>query len=232
MNRTDRLYAIREELRRTGQAGRTAEQLARTFEISVRTIKRDITTLQHSGFPVWARPGPGGGYVVDPKATLPPVNFTAAEILGLAAAVASHRGHPFQQHAQAVLSKVLGVADRPTRERANALAGRVWTNDSSRDASGSRVTRAIERGLKEQRVLVLNYQDQGGRRSVRRVDPVLIAQTEGHWYLVAHCRTRDAIRWFRFDRIETARMTTVAAAQVPVESVGSPPATARALAED
>lgn len=231
MNRIDRLYAVREELRRAGPAGRTAEQLAQTFEISVRTIKRDIAALQHSGFPMWARPGPGGGYAVDPQATLPPVNFSEAEILGLAAAVASHRGQPFQQHAQAVLSKVLAVADRPTRERANALAGRVWTNPLPDDADASRVTRAIERSLQEHRVLVLHYQDQAGRRSVRRVDPVLIAQTDGHWYLVAHCHTKEAIRWFRFDRIETARITTTQAARIPVESVGSPPATARSLAE-
>lgn len=64
MNRTDRLYALREELRRAGSVGRTADRLAETFEVSVRTVKRDISTLQHGGFPVWAQPGPGGGYAV------------------------------------------------------------------------------------------------------------------------------------------------------------------------
>ena len=65
MNRTDRLYAIREDLRRSGPRGRTAEQLATAFEISVRTVKRDISALQQGGFPVWARTGRIGGYVVD-----------------------------------------------------------------------------------------------------------------------------------------------------------------------
>lgn len=230
MNRTDRLYALREELRRAGSAGRTAEQLARRFEVSVRTIKRDITTLQHGGFPLWARPGPGGGYVVDPQATLPPVNFTEAEILGLAAAVASHRGQPFEQHARAVLTKVLNVADGPTRARADALTDRVWTNPAGTTAD-TRVTRAIERALLERRVLSLRYQDHSGASTRRRVDPVLVARTEGHWYLVAHCRTREAIRWFRLDRIASAHPTAQRAALLPVESVGAPPATARALTD-
>src|SRR5690606_8617698 len=57
VNRTDRLFAIREELRGAGPAGRTAERLAEVFEVSVRTIKRDVAALQQAGFPVWARPG-------------------------------------------------------------------------------------------------------------------------------------------------------------------------------
>lgn len=52
MNRTDRLYAIVEELRSAGAPGRTAERLARRFEVSTRTIKRDVSSLQQAGVPV------------------------------------------------------------------------------------------------------------------------------------------------------------------------------------
>ncbi|WP_245819526.1 HTH domain-containing protein [Rhodococcoides yunnanense] len=57
VNRSDRLYSVREELRRAGRSGRTAERLAEVFEVSVRTIKRDISALQQAGFPIWAQPG-------------------------------------------------------------------------------------------------------------------------------------------------------------------------------
>ena len=231
MNRSDRLYALREELRRAGSAGRTAERLAETFEVSVRTVKRDISTLQQGGFPVWARPGPGGGYAVDASATLPPVNFTDAEVSGLAAAVAAHRGQPFDGHARAALAKVLSVMDARTRERSRRLGGRIWI-DRTDGPSGTRTRRAVEQALHEQRVLSLRYRDERGRETSRRVDPVLLAHTSGEWYLVARCRTRDAIRWFRFDRIIAARPTAEAAAEIPVESVGEPPPTAAAVAED
>ncbi|MDE3720174.1 WYL domain-containing protein [Nocardiopsis sp. N85] len=230
MNRTDRLYALREELRRAGPAGRTAERLSEIFEVSVRTIKRDISALQHGGFPVWARPGPGGGYMVDAAATLPPVNFTDAEVSGLAAAVAAHRGQPFDSHARAALVKALSVMDADARERATALNDRVWIDRT--DTHGDARTRhTIEQAFHERRVLVVHYRDRHDRRTVRRIDPVLLARTQGHWYLVGHCRTREAIRWLRLDRVTAAHLTTEPALDIPVEAVGAPPATAKAVTE-
>ena len=230
VNRTDRLYALREELRRAGTAGRTAERLAEVFGVSVRTIKRDISTLQSGGFPVWARPGPGGGYVVDKAATLPPVNFTDAEISGLAAAVAAHRGQPFDGYARAALVKTLSVMDAQARERATALNDRVWIDHT--DSPGDARTRhTIERALHEQRVLALHYRDRHDQQTARQIDPVLLARTQGQWYLVGNCRTRKAIRWFRLDRVISAHLTTEPSLSVPVEAVGIPPVTAEAIAD-
>lgn len=230
MSRTDRLYALREELRRAGPGGRTAERLAAAFEVSVRTIKRDISTLQHGGFPVRARPGPGGGYVVDAAGTLPPVNFTDAEVSGLAAAVAAHRGQPFDGHARAALAKVLDVMEPGARERAAALSARLWI-DHVDTPPAARIRRAVEQALHERRVLSLRYRDRHGEVSSRRVDPILFAHTGGGWYVVANCRDRDGIRWFRLDRIQAAHITVDPAAEVPVEAVGAPPWTARAVAD-
>lgn len=64
MNRTDRLYALTEELRRVAPRARTARQLADRFEVSVRTIERDLSALQQSGVPIWASTGPSGYSVV------------------------------------------------------------------------------------------------------------------------------------------------------------------------
>jgi predicted DNA-binding transcriptional regulator YafY len=61
VNRTDRLYALVEELRAIAPRARTAHQLANHFEVSVRTVERDISALQASGVPIWATPGPGAG---------------------------------------------------------------------------------------------------------------------------------------------------------------------------
>ena len=230
MNRTDRLYALREELRRADSAGRTAEDLAELFGVSTRTVKRDISTLQHGGFPVWARPGPGGGYAVDRAATLPPVNFTAAEVAGLAAAVSASRGQPFNDHARAALVKALSVMDAPARERATRLSERVWI-DHTEPPGDVRIRQAIEGALREQRVLIVNYCDRHDRPTERRVDPVALAGTAGRWYLVGNCRTRKAIRWFRLDRMTSARLTTEPSMAISVEDIGTPPATAQAITD-
>ena len=231
MNRTDRLYALREELQRAGSVGRTADRLAEMFEVSVRTIKRDISTLQHGGFPVWAQPGPGGGYAVDAAATLPPVNFTSAESSGLAAAVAAHRGQPFDGHARAALAKVLSVMDTAAQERSKELGGRIWIDHTDTQAD-AQIRRAVEQAFHERRVLSMRYRDDQGQETSRRVDPVLLAHTRGRWYLVAHCHTRDAIRWFRLERITAAHPTAEPAAEIPVERIGTPPPTAKAIMAD
>jgi predicted DNA-binding transcriptional regulator YafY len=91
MNRTDRLHALGEELRRAGPRGRTASQLATWLEVSTRTVKRDAAALQQAGLPVWAQAGPGGGYVLDAVATLPLVNLTPAQAVAVAVALAAQR---------------------------------------------------------------------------------------------------------------------------------------------
>lgn len=229
MNRTDRLYAIREDLRRAGPRGRTAEQLATAFEISVRTVKRDISALQQGGFPVWERTGRIGGYVVDSAATLSPVNFTAAEASALAAAIAAHRGQPFDRQARAALVKVLAVMDPQARRHADDLTERIWIDQSTTEAADPRRRTAIEHALQEREVLSLHYRDRHGAPTTRRVDPQLLAFTAGHWFLVARCHRREAVRWFRLDRIERASLTTQPAIDIPVEELGTPPSTAASV---
>ena len=68
MNRTDRLYALVEELRAVSPRPRSARWLAARFEVSSRTVERDIAALQEAGVPIWAEPGRTGGYVGRPDA--------------------------------------------------------------------------------------------------------------------------------------------------------------------
>ena len=65
MNRTDRLYALVEELRAVAPRPRSARQLAERYEVSARTIERDILALQESGVPIYAEAGRRGGYMID-----------------------------------------------------------------------------------------------------------------------------------------------------------------------
>jgi len=70
MNRTDRLYALVEELRARAPRTVRAVALATHFEVSTRTIERDLLALQEAGVPIWAQPGPGGGYGITVETTL------------------------------------------------------------------------------------------------------------------------------------------------------------------
>ena len=225
MNRTDRLHALSEELRRAGRRGCTAARLAAWLEVSERTIKRDVSALQQAGLPVWARSGPGGGYVLDAAATLPPVTLTPEQAAAIAVALATQPDGPYAVDGRTALEKILDVLDPGGRERAEQLAERVWVR--SRSAAGTPgVHRAVEQAFSQRRVLVIGYRDGAGRVTRRRVEPQLLARTGDRWYLLAWCLERSAARWFRCDRIDSADLTPDPAAVRDPALFGTPPADA------
>ncbi len=125
VNRTDRLYALVEDLRASAPRPRSARQLAARYEVSPRTIERDILALQESGVPVYTEPGRRGGYAIDRTMTLPPVNFTAAEMVAIAVALARDGRTPFAAATRSALRKVLAVAPADQTARAAQLIDRV-----------------------------------------------------------------------------------------------------------
>ncbi len=222
MNRTDRLHALSEELRRAGPRGRTAARLAAWLEVSERTVKRDVSALQQAGLPVWARSGPGGGYVLDAAATLPPVTLTPEQAAAIAVALATQPDGPYAVDGRVALEKILDVLDPQGRERAEQLAERVWVR--TRASSGTPgVHRAVEQALSQRRVLVLGYRDGAGRVTRRRVEPQMLARTGDRWYLLAWCLERAAARWFRCDRIDSAALTPDRAADRDPALFGTAP---------
>lgn len=225
MNRTDRLHALTEALRRAGPRGRTAEQLAEQFEVSTRTVKRDLAALADAGLPVWGRTGPGGGYGLSERASLPPVNLTAGQALALTAAVAATSGAPYADAARAATRKVLDVLDPGTRRRAEALGARVWVDVGQ--AAPRRVMSVIEQAMPDQVTVRVEYTARSGRTTVREVEPMIFAFAFGRWYLVAWCRLRDAVRWFDLTRVGRAHATRRPCAGHDVREIGRPPESAR-----
>ncbi|UNO40654.1 YafY family protein [Streptomyces sp. MST-110588] len=201
MNRTDRLYALVEELRAAAPRPRSARWLAERFEVSTRTVERDLSALQQSGVPIYAEPGRTGGYTLDRQQTLPPLTMTAAEATALAVGLHALDGTPFAEAARTALHKVLAVMPERERAAADAFAARVGL--IAPEESRASVPRALQEALSERRVLRLEYADKGGQLTGRTVEPLgfLGGNTGEHWYLIAWCRLREAVRGFRTDRI-------------------------------
>ena len=230
MNRTERLHALTESLRRAGLRGRTAQQLADEFEVTTRTVKRDLAALEAGGLPVWGRTGPGGGYGLAESSSLPPVNFTAAQALALSAAVAVTAQAPFSELARTATRKVLDVLDPAARRRAAALSNRIWVDVGP--SAPRRVMSVLEEGLIDQVTVNLTYTDARGRSTRREVEPMIFALTRGRWLLVAWCRLRDDIRWFDLSRIGDATATRRPCTGHAVSEIGTAPDQARPVGPD
>jgi predicted DNA-binding transcriptional regulator YafY len=218
VNRTDRLYALVERLRAVAPGARTAKELAERFEVSVRTIERDISALQQAGVPIWSTPGPGGGYTIDPSMTLPPVNFTAREALALAIAVSRAGSMPFADAAHTALQKLIAAMSAQAAGEARDLAERVrvFLPDGEELRGLSPV---LEGAVLERQVLEIDYEDAVGALSHRAIEPAGFVGNEDNWYLVAWCRLRDAGRSFRVDRVRSARVTGELAPARPFDLV-------------
>lgn len=230
MKRIERLQALSEKLRRSGARGVTAERLASEFGVSLRTIKRDIETLDNSGLPVWSRPGPGGGYGVVAQSSLPPVRLSPAESVALLAAVSAASDAPYADRAAAGMRKILEVLDPETRARADQLATRIWVN--TEESASRRVRSALETALAEQKVVRIRYVSGAGDETDRDVEPMIFASTGGRWYLIAWCRLREATRWFMISRIARATVTQLACSGHEIAEIGTPPETAKPIRAD
>ena len=207
VNRTDRLYALVEELRAVSPRARTARQLAEHFDVSIRTVERDLDALLQAGVPIYATRGPGGGYVLDKTHTLPPVNFTPEEATALAVALARPGASPFAGALRSAVRKVVGVMPPADAEKARRLAGRVRLFPHDNDSRTS-TAQTVEEAILASLVIEIDYEDREGATTSRAVEPMaLVAGTGDQWYLVAHCRMRDDQRVFRLDRILGARAT-------------------------
>jgi len=137
VNRTDRLYALVEELRAVAPRPRSARQLAGKYEVSTRTIERDVLALQDAGVPIYAQAGRHGGYVIDKTLTLPPINFTAPEMVAVAVSLARAEGTPFAFATRSALRKVLAAAPAGQLAEAAQLMDRIRLIGTDRPATGT-----------------------------------------------------------------------------------------------
>ncbi len=152
-----------------------------------------------------------------PAAPLPPVALTPEQAAAVAVALAAQPEGPYAADGRAALEKVLAVLEPDPVRRAELLA-------TSEGAGRSAAMRSvIDQAVTRHRVLELEYRDGRGSTSRREVEPQLLARSGRHWYLVAWCRERDAVRWFREDRIESVDITGETAPRRDLADLGSPP---------
>jgi len=199
MARSERLLDLLQALRRRRRPV-SGQTLADELDVSIRTLYRDIATLQAQGAPIEGEAGLG--YVLKPGFFLPPLMFGEEEvdaiILGLR--FVSQRGdEDLERAAENALAKI-EAALPPEMENAAAesalLAGPV---KSGKPAQLKHIRDAIGREEK----LYLAYTDKKGKATERLIWPIAIGFFEAAEVLAAWCETRRDFRHFRLDRIRS-----------------------------
>ncbi len=188
-----------------------AEDMAAHFEISVRTMYRDLAALGEAGIPIMAEAGVG--YCLVKGYHLPPVMFTAEEAGALflgGKLVEQLTDASLRKQMTSALLKIRSVLPRERQdhldrlERSTAVMGK-HSVTVARMASEALIP--IQQALAERRVLALDYLG-GARRELtrRHVEPLGLIYYADNWHLIAHCRLRRNLRDFRSDRIRSLRL--------------------------
>ena len=201
MNRTDRLMGILLELQ--ARVELRAQDLASTFEVSVRTIYRDVEALCETGVPIVATPGKG--YRLMEGYFLPPLSFTADEaaLLLLGGELVRDRVDPLLRNAaEEALRKLAGVLPPDRRAEMERRRQGIFFAAVARQSDDRRLVLA-RRAVDERRVVRLVYRAFRREETVPRdVEPIRLVHFGDTWYLAGYCRLRQDSRLFRLDRID------------------------------
>ena len=198
MNRIDRLTAILLLL----QGGkRSAGEIAHHFEVSRRTIQRDIDALCEMGIPIAAGLGVAGGYSLPADYSLPPLALTLHEALLLRLALSSVSQlseTPFKQERESLLAKVQTLIPRHAHEQLDQLTQALSLDVPSRPYPTPFLDYLLECTHEEQ-WMSTTYRSEKGV-SQQTLLPMRVRTEAGLWYCEAYSYERKAIRVYRVDR--------------------------------
>jgi predicted DNA-binding transcriptional regulator YafY len=212
MKRTERLFALAEYLRGR-RTGVTAEALAERFEVTVRTIYRDLDTLRAAAMPLSAERGRGGGYALDRSYSLPPVNFTAREaalLVALGRYAIDMRLLPFAETLEGALDKVRSALSTSAQRELLTRLDELSFHGVPALPSKKPVRAAFERAWFEQQLLKITYVDGNFIQSVRTVRIKSVVMDRHETRIDAVDVETDERRHFRLDRIHHAEVVRLA----------------------
>lgn len=171
MRKKSRLFAIAEVLR-ARRTGVTAQQLADRFGVTLRTIYRDLESLQDAGMPIKADRGRGGGYALDTHYQLPPVNFTAREaalLVALSRLAVEQRLIPFPNVIERASDKVRAALTTSAQRELLSIIGQLQLVGVPALPIPASVRDAVETAWFESRALRIVYAKSQWQMSPRLV---------------------------------------------------------------
>lgn len=204
--KVDRLVSIIMTLLDKERIG--AQELADTFEVSPRTIYRDIEAINMAGIPIRSIPGVGGGFEIMPDYKLDKKVFSTADLsailMGLSSLSSVVRGGELANALEKVKSFIPAEKAKDIEIKSNQICIDLssWT--------GNRTIRPyvkiIQAALQNHTLLSFAYTAHHGKKTIRTVEPYQLVLKGSRWYFQGYCRTRNDFRLFRVSRMSELQM--------------------------
>ncbi len=208
MNRIDRLFGITTMLQ--SKKFVAAEQLADQFEISVRTVYRDIKALCEQGIPVSFEHGKG--YFLVQGYFLPPVAFTKEEanaLLLMEKMIYGFADKSIHTHYATALNKVKAVLRGPEKERIEQLTSQMKIRVSDHFAGNFDYLATLQSAISDRHIIELEYRNNCGITTVRQAEPIGLVFYAAAWHIIAWCHLRNEYRDFKVVHILSLKATGI-----------------------
>lgn len=211
MNRIDRLTAMLVHLQSKKVV--KAEEMSDRFQISMRTVYRDVKALMEAGVPIGSEAGKG--YFIVDGYHLPPVMFTQDEASSmlLAGKFVEKMGDKSMKTAfESAMFKIKAVLSEPEKEHLEQLQSHVEISVAKRPAQHDfpdHFITEIQRAAVKKYTLEIEYSSNQHTQTKREVEPIGLFYYSGAWHLIAWCRLRNGYRDFRADRIKSLVTTAI-----------------------
>ncbi len=179
-----------------------AQELADLFEVSPRTIYRDIDSINLAGIPVRSTSGVNGGFEIMPQYKIDKKVFSTADLSAILMGLSSLSGIMRGEELVNALAKVRSFIPAERAKEIELLTGQITIDLSP--WSGNQAIQPnlefIKTALQERKLLSFTYLDRDGNRIARVAEPYQLVLKGNHWYWQGYCHTRNDFRLFKLSR--------------------------------
>lgn len=187
-----------------------AKELAEMFEVSKRTIYRDIETINLAGIPVFSTPGSQGGFQIVDQYKMDKKVFTTSDIVALLMGIESLAALPINQEMLPTLAKLKSLIPHETNQEIQNRSSQIaidltpWMESKPIQFFFDTIKEAIEKRF----IITFIYCDRHNEKSSRNIEPYRLILKENNWYVQGYCQTREDFRLFKLSRISDLKVTS------------------------
>ncbi|WKN43519.1 helix-turn-helix transcriptional regulator [Tunicatimonas pelagia] len=181
----------------------TAKDIAEKHNVSVRTVYRDIRTLEKSGIPIVTEEGKG--YSVMDGYKIPPVMFTQEEANALITAeqlIRKNKDQSLTEQYESAITKIKSVLKYTQKEKTELLSNRIQVRNNRENEKTSEYLIQLQSTISNYQTVKINYLSLENKQSQREIEPFALYTTQENWVLIAFCRLKKDFRAFRLDCIQ------------------------------
>ena len=200
MNRIDRLIAMLTTLQ--SKKFVTADFIADKYEISIRTVYRDLKALGEIGVPIAFEDG--RGYSILQGFFLPPVLLTSEEanaLILISSLSEKFADKTTKKHIENALNKIKAVLRTVDKGKADNLQSQIKIYNPPTTEESTDFLTEIQNAITNKTELEIEYVNNSSEQSKRKIEPIGLTFYSNQWHLIAWCCTRNAYRDFKVNRI-------------------------------